>query len=144
MTPSKRLWSVIRGAGIGRFPENHAHDGESSAQGFFKYQASNRFRRGILVDEETGLALILDERNGRIVLAQDHAMIQIFVDPLFHHAFDFAKIDNHAALIEAFAFKLDLDSAVMTVKKSAFPVVVEQTVPVTKIDFFGDAIHQKG
>ena len=144
MTPSIRLRRAIRRAGIGRFPENNAHDGESSAQGFFKYQASNRFRRGVLVHEETGLALILEERNGRIVLAQDHAMIQILVDPLFHHALDFTEIDNHGALIEAFPFKLDFDSAVMTVKKSAFAIVVEQAVPVTKIDFLGDAIHQKG
>ncbi len=46
---------------------------------------------------KTALATFLEQRQDRIVAAEEHVVIQVVINPLLHGFFDIAEVDEHAA-----------------------------------------------
>src|SRR3990172_4510252 len=95
----------------------------------------------IAVEEKHRLAEVQKGRHQRIVLAQQHLVIELLVDPVLDHALDVAEVAHHIAAVELAGTHLDLGDCVVPVRVLADPVVVEQPMTVTEIDAFSDRIH---
>src|SRR5207245_4392101 len=63
------------------------------------------------------------------------------IDPPFHDALDVAEIADHIASVELAGAHFDFRHGVVSVRVLANAVVIEQPVPVTEVDPFGDRIH---
>ena len=79
--------------------------------------------------------------NRRIVFAEDHPVIEFRIDPEAEGPLDVAEIDQHPPLVERFPLEHDHGFAVMAVEMPALSCVVEQSVPVAKIDLLRNSIH---
>ena len=99
---------------------------------------------GIALEQIHRLAKRAERRHERIVLTQDHLVIELAIDPPFDHALDVAEVDDHIALVEAIRPDLDLHGGVVPVRVFAHAVVIEQPVTVTEVDAFGNEIHKSG
>ncbi len=78
----------------------------------------------------------------RIVLMECHPVIEVVVDPSAEGSLDVAEIGEHTSIIEVLPFDGDDGSSIMTVKESAFAVVVDEAVPVAESEFLGDPKHR--
>jgi hypothetical protein len=68
-------------------------------------------------------------------------MIESLIDPLADLALDVTEIDQHPAVVKARSFQHDHCRSVMAVQMPALAAVVQQPVPITKVDFLRDAKH---
>ena len=75
-----------------------------------------------------------------VVLPQDHLVIELAVDPRFHHLLDVRKIGHHIAAVKCLRLDLDLDDGVVAVGMLADPFVVEQAMAVAEINTLRDQI----
>jgi hypothetical protein len=116
------------------FPEGNLGNGHSGRFRVLEDQPGDVFGGGILRNQDQRLAQRLEGRDGRIVFAKDHAMIQFQIDPHTQLTFDVREIDQHAALVERLGLEHDHGFAVMTVQVAALPRVFEETVAVAKVD----------
>ena len=78
---------------------------------------------------------------GRVVAMQDHAMVEVLVDPVADHVLDVREIDHHAPRVELFGLDRDDGPAVVAVQVLALAVVVEQPVAVAEVDFARHSKH---
>ncbi len=72
---------------------------------------------------------------------QDHAVIQIPVNPVLDHGFDFVEINHHAKRVKRLGDKLDFPLAVVAVQVAALALIIEKAMAVAKINLFGHAEH---
>ena len=96
---------------------------------------------GIALELVDRLAERLERRDQRIVVTQDHLVIELAVDPALHDALDVREIRDHVAAVEPIRAHVDLDDGVVAVRMLADAVVVEQPMAVAEVDALGDEIH---
>ena len=75
--------------------------------------SSDVFRSGVPVDRVMGLAEFLEHRNQRVFAVQDHAMVEIVVDPGLDDVFDVREVDYHAAMVGFFGLDVYFNAAVV-------------------------------
>jgi hypothetical protein len=93
-------------------------------------------------ENEDRLTVRSKDVNERIVLVKGHPVVEIFIDPSAEGTLDVAEISEHAAIVEVFSFDRDDGSAVVSMKESAFAIVIDEAVPVAESEFLGDAKHR--
>ena len=109
-----------------------------------RYAAENRWASDIVFCGVHFMAESADVLTGpdqRVVLPQNHLVVELPIDPAFDDALDVAEVGDHVALVETVGPHFDFDDRVVSVRMLADAVVVEQPVPVTEVDAFGDEIH---
>jgi hypothetical protein len=74
-------------------------------------------------------------------MPQDHAVIELAIDPAFHRVFDVGEIGHHVAAVERVGLNLHLYDRIVAVRMFADAVVIEEPVTVTEIQAFGDRVH---
>lgn len=96
---------------------------------------------GVFIDEVVGFVLLLEHGQDRIVLVQDHLVIEIVIDPGLHDPFNFAEVDDHAELVELVALDGDDSDAIVPMQMATLTGVVEQAMAVAEVDFAGNSVH---
>ncbi len=104
-------------------------------------QLGDPLHGGIAIEEIHRLAQLLQRRHERIVVPQQHLVIELGVDPSLHDSLDVAEIADHVAVVERAGAHFDLGRRVVTVRVLAHAVIVQQPVPVAEFDALGDGIH---
>ena len=95
----------------------------------------------IAVEEVDRFAERPQRGDERIVPPQDHAVIQLAIDPALHDSFDVAEIDDHVSRIETVGLNVDLDDGVMAVRMLTDTLVVHQPMAVAELDPLGNGVH---
>src|SRR5262245_13128426 len=122
-------------------PDGDADDGKSRLFGLIEDELCDPLDRWIAVDDEDGLAELPERRDERVVVPQDHLVIELPVDPPLDHPLDVAEIADHIPVVERAGADLDLGDGVVAVGMLTDAVVVEQTMAVAEVDALGNAIH---
>lgn len=91
---------------------------------------------GIALQDEARLIELLQNFQHGIVFAEQHFVIQFLVNPGLHDLVDVSEINYHASVVELLRHDFDFDFAVVPVKMLALAVVVDETMPIAKMDFF--------
>src|SRR6266404_8976183 len=68
-------------------------------------------------------------------------MIKCLVNPVLNGPLDIREIVYHPTDIKLVRLDAHLDSSVVAVQMPTLPVIIEQSVPVTKINMLCDAEH---
>src|SRR2546425_4897868 len=105
-----------------------------------KNHARDIFSGGIEINGHVRLTTISQMRNDRIILAKDHLVIKLRVNPGLNCGLDLLKINDHSALVESFTLQLYFHTPIVTVKILAPSLVVQQAVPVTEVDNLADQV----
>ena len=104
-------------------------------------QPRNPLDGRIAVDDEDRFAELLERRDERVVVTEDHLVIELAIDPALDDPLDVAEVADHVAVVERVGAHLDLRRGVVAVRVLADAVVVEQPVAVAEVDFLGDRVH---
>jgi hypothetical protein len=99
--------------------------------------------RRVALGSEDGLAEGFERLHQRIVLPEDHSVIQLTVDPAFHNPLDVAEVANHVASIEGIVPYLDFSHRVVSVRVLADAVIVQQSMAVAELDALGHGVHMR-
>ena len=126
---------------MGRFPESGLDDGETVLLREFKDQASDILCGGILIQQVHWLVQLSEDWHHRVVPPEDHAMVQVIVDPAGHDLLDIREVDHHPSLIKFFRCNLDDCPTVMAMQVFTFAFVVQEPMAVAKVDFAGNMEH---
>src|ERR1051325_3073448 len=135
------LNGAINGKGIVGFPESHFDDGKSLTQSEIENQLGDVFGRRVHVHQEDRFVLCFEMRQDGVVLVQDHAMIEVGVDPGADDALDGGEVDDHAERIEPIRLQGDDGAAVVPVQMPALAVVLQQAMAVAEADLARDLEH---
>ena len=108
----------------------------------FKNEFGDVFRRRVVVNQTKRLAEFLKRGNGRVIAAQNHAVVQLIINPTTHNTFNVGEVEHHAAVIQRSTFQHNHSPTVVTVQVSALAVVIHQSVAVAEIDFPCDTKHK--
>lgn len=95
---------------------------------------------GIGVHQVTGLPMPLKHGDQGILPMEEHLVIQFGIDPGLDHLVDVAEIHHHAPVVQLLADNLHFNFAVVAVKMTTFPLVVEQPMAVAEINVFSDSV----
>ena len=124
-----------------RLPHAHRHHVETLVAGHVEDQLGDALDGRVALELEDRLAERLERRDERVVVAQNHLVIELAIDPALHEPLDVRKIGDHVARVEPIGPDVDLDDGVVAVRMFADAVVVEQPVAVAEVDALGDEIH---
>src|SRR5690348_10424303 len=133
--PVYRLLStvyLVSGEAIRRFPEPGFNDRETMIGGEIVNQLGDILGRRVGIHQEHWFAKLFQYGDRRIIAVQDHAMIEIVVDPTADHALDVAEIEHHAAMIKLLGLNDNHRPAVVAVQVTALSLVVQQSMAVTE------------
>ena len=89
----------------------------------------------------TRLAELLERGDQRIVVPEQHPVIELLVDPAFHDSLDVAEIADHVAVVERPGPDFDLSGRIVAVRMLADAVIVEQPMTVAELNTFGNRVH---
>ena len=103
-----------------------------------KDEACDPFDCGVAVEHEDGLAQPLQRLQQRIIVTEDHLMVELAIDPRLDDPLDVAEITDHVTRIERATPNFDLGHGVVAVRVFTHTVVVEETMAVAEVDAFGD------
>ncbi len=95
----------------------------------------------VAVEHVDRLAELPKRGDERIVVTEQHPVIELRVDPPLDDALDVAEVAHHVAGIQRVAPDFDLDHGIVPVRVPALAVVVQEPVPVAEIDPFRHRIH---
>ena len=115
--------------------------GRPCSRALSKISFAIRSTVGIAVEQIHRLAQLLERRDERIVVPQQHLVIELLVDPALDDALDVAEVADHVAVVERAGPDLDLGGRIVPVRMLADAVVVEQPMAVTELDSLGDGVH---
>src|SRR5438093_8946136 len=135
------LSASVFGERCWRLPHLHADDREFLRAGIVEDQARDALDRRIAVEEIHRLTELLQRLDERIVVAQQHLVVERRIDPAFHDTLDVAEIADHIAVVELAGAHFDFRHGVVSVRVLANTVVIEQPVPVTEVDALGHGVH---
>src|SRR5260221_2544953 len=124
-----------------RLPDLDAHHREALAAGVVEDQPGDALDSRIAVEQLHRLAQLLERFDERVVVAQQHLVIEFRVDPALDDALDVAEVADHVAIVERPRADFDFRDGILAVRMLADSVVVEQPVAVTEVDAFGDGVH---
>src|SRR5438874_12130654 len=105
---ARRLLGCELGEGRRRLPHFHPHDREALLLLVFEDETRDAFDGRIAVEQKDRIAELSKRRHERIVVSQQHLVIELLVDPAFDHAFDVAEVADHVAIVERSGANLDL------------------------------------
>src|ERR1051325_3985945 len=110
---SRRVATCLASAGVvserrGRLPDPYPDDAQAVFDGVVVNQSRDPFDGRIAVEEEHGLAELLEGLDERIVAPQQHLVIERVVDPPLHRGFDVAEVAHHIPAVELARLHLDL------------------------------------
>ena len=105
-----------------------------------KINLAMRLDRRIAVEEVDRLAERLERRDQRIVMPQQHLVIELLVDPALDDALDVAEVADHVAVVERAGADLDLGGGIVPVRMLADAVVVQQPMAVAEFDALGNGV----
>jgi hypothetical protein len=111
--------------------------------GILEDKLGDRFSCGVLVQQKTRLSRFLEPLRQRIIVAQEHAMIERLINPALHDTLDIAEIDHHAQGIKAFRRQVDGDFAIMAMRHATLPLIVHQPVAVAEVEIFRNFVHDR-
>jgi hypothetical protein len=77
----------------------------------------------------------------RIVVPQDHLVIQLAIDPRLEGAFDVREIHHHVPRVQRLGGNVDLDHRIVAVQVPAHALVVEKTMAIAEVETLSDAKH---
>ena len=106
-----------------------------------KISLAMRSTVGLLSSLKIGSPSFSSGSTSGIVVAQDHLVIQLAIDPALDDALDVGEIGDHVALVEPVRAHVHLDDGVVSVRMLADAVVVEQAMAVAEVDALGDEVH---
>ena len=66
----------------------------------FEDQAGDVLGRRVDLHHEDPLALGLEEGQDRVVVAEQHVVVQVLVDPALHGLLDVAEVDQHPPTVQ--------------------------------------------
>ena len=124
-----------------RLPHRDSDHRQSLLARLIEDQPRDALDSRIAVDDEDRLAELLERRHQRIVVAQDHLVIELAIDPALDDPLDVAEVADHVAVVERAGPHLDLRRRVVAVRVLADAVVVEQPMAVAEVDFLRDRVH---
>jgi hypothetical protein len=131
--PAECVRSVVRLASVPErisretmlgFPEHDFDHRKTTLPGVFKDQPGDILRCRIAVHHENTLSALTEHRQEGIVLAQQHVVIQVFVNPLLDRPLDIGEIDQHPPLIELRSLQGNHRTAIVTVEMTTLAVIV--------------------
>src|SRR5262249_34731080 len=126
-----------------RFPDCDPHDRHARFPRLIEDQLRDALHGRITVDDVDRLAELRERRDERVVVAQDHLVVELAIDPALHDALDVAEIADHVAVVERAGAYFDLGDRVVSMRMLADAVVVEQAVAVAEVDALGNGIHSE-
>ena len=132
----------VCGERVLRFPQRHLDDRQIVAHRVLEDHLGDVLGGRVHVQFHERFALPPQFRDHRIVAVQKHAVVECLVDPGAEDALDGCEIHDHAERVEDRRFERDDGPGVVPVQVSALPVVLEQAVAVTEVDFFRDSEHR--
>ena len=106
-----------------------------------KDEARDPFDGWVTIDDEDRLAQLLQRLDQRIIVTEDHLVIELAIDPLLDDQFDVAEITDHVPRIERVGPNFDFGNGVVAMGMFACAIVVEETMAVAEIYALGDRIH---
>src|SRR5438093_3051360 len=105
---ARRLLGCELGERRRRLPHFHPDDREALLFRVFEDETRDAFDGRIAVEQKDRLAELSKRRHERIVVSQQHLVIELLVDPAFDHAFDVAEVADPVAIVEYSGANLDL------------------------------------
>ena len=93
---------------------------------------------GVVHAAQTVLPSMLERRRGRIVVPEEHLVVQLPVNPLLDDPLHLVEIAHHVSRVEAVGLHGNLGHGVVAVEVPAVPVVVEEPVAVAEVDALRD------
>src|SRR5437867_9556924 len=96
---------------------------------------------GIAVEKKHRLAQLLQWLHQRIVVTQQHFVIDLLIDPALDDSLDIAEVAHHVAAVELSGAHFDFCDRIVPMRMLADAVVVEQPMAITEINTFSDRIH---
>src|SRR5581483_3456496 len=124
-----------------RLPDFYPDHGKPLARRIVEDQTGDPLDRRVAVEKVDRLAERRERRNERVVLAQDHLVIELAIDPAFHDPLDVAEIADHVAVVELAGAHLDFGGRVVAVRMLADAVVIKQAVAVAELNLLGNRVH---
>ena len=76
-----------------------------------------------------------------VVAAQDHAVVEMLVDPGLDAVSHVAEVGDHAHVVEGVRGEADFDAPVVPVGLVALALVVDESVAEAEVDVFDDFVH---
>src|SRR5438552_2147704 len=83
-----------------RLPHLHAGDRKTFFRGVLENEPGDVFRGGIALADEYRLAEVLQDLHERIVMTQQHLVIERLIDPALDDPLDIAEVADHVAAVE--------------------------------------------
>ena len=133
----------VRGPRRRRLPHGHAHGPQSLLARHVIDQSRDPFHGRIAVNDEDWFAEGLQRFHERIIVSQDHLVIELAVNPPLDDPLDVAEIHHHIPCVQRIGAHLDLGDRVVAVRMLADAVVVEQPMAVAEVDALGDGVYDK-
>src|SRR5712691_1687382 len=94
-----RWWPVFSKRS-GRLPDRHAYDGQTLLFGLVIDQLRDALDRRVAVEQIHRLSELLQQDDERIVVPQQHLVIELLVDPALDDALDVAEIAHHVTVVQ--------------------------------------------
>src|SRR6478736_2494188 len=91
------LLTGVRGEGGGRLPHGHTHRRKSLRHGIVEQQFRDMLHRRIALHDEDRLAKPLQRPKQRVVVTQNHLVIELPIHPALDDPLDIRKIAHHVA-----------------------------------------------
>ena len=124
-----------------RLPHGDAHHRQAVLLRLVEDQLRDALDGRVAVQQIHRLAELLKRYDERIVVPQQHLVIELAVDPRLDDPLDVAEIAHHVPVIERARADLDLGGCIVSVRVLADAVVVEQAVTVAEVDALGNGIQ---
>ena len=125
----------IHRAAAWRLPQLDLADRKSARGGHVEDQLGDVLRSRTFVHQIQRLSQLLKHGHGGVRALENHAVVEVLVDPTVHDAFDLREIQHHAAIVQPRSLEGDDYPAVVSVQVAALARVVQQTVSVAEVDF---------
>src|SRR5712664_1733224 len=83
-----------------RFPHGYANDGQSLLHSLVEDQLRDAFDGRIAIEQIYRLSELLQRGDERVVVPEQHLVIELPVDPTFDDPLDVAEVTDHVAVVE--------------------------------------------
>jgi hypothetical protein len=123
------------------FPEQNLDDRQACLPGSLVNQPRDILSRRVAFHLEYALTAFAQQGQEWIVATQEHVVVKVFVDPKLNLPPDLGEIDQHPACIELRTLQGDHRTAGVTVQMTAFALVIQQAMTITKLDLARHSKH---
>lgn len=121
----------------------HFQDGKSFFRSMFINQPRDSFRGRIGIDDIDWFSQRAKHWQRGVLLAENHAVIEILINPAANFAFDIVKVEQHPPIVELCSLQDNHGTAIMAMQITALSLVIQQAMAVTEFNFLCNAIHEE-